>query len=377
MTQRLTAPVFACTPLLICAIFAACGDDVPVRGPALATDALATDALAVADAQLDSAAFDAQTADAIAADAGQDGFSGADGKLQEAAGSDASAPDVAAADAATPDAGIPDAGMPDVLLPDGAAPDAQVNDAATTDAAAPDAAGPDGTAPDLAIPDAAVPDATVPDTALSDTGLSDVGPTDAVPLDGGPDVGGDGFVVIPASATNVDVAGVDWTCVDPGWQAGACGVGTQLSPPLQPGFHVDLPTAITYADAPPASGTHRPMWAEWGSYLFLPQQRWLHNLEHGGAAFLYHPCAPKATVAALYALVKAQPDDDGGPFRWVMTPYPKLPSAIAVVTWGHVYEAACVNPVEIQAFLTENYRKAPEDEGVSGLYKELWLGDWQ
>jgi len=26
-------------------------------------------------------------------------------------------------------------------------------------------------------------------------------------------------------------------------------------------------------------GNHRPLWAVWGEYLYLPPQRWLHNLE--------------------------------------------------------------------------------------------------
>lgn len=27
------------------------------------------------------------------------------------------------------------------------------------------------------------------------------------------------------------------------------------------------------------SGSHRPAWAKYGEYKFLPKQRWLHNLE--------------------------------------------------------------------------------------------------
>jgi len=27
------------------------------------------------------------------------------------------------------------------------------------------------------------------------------------------------------------------------------------------------------------SGSHRPAWARYGEYKFLPKQRWLHNLE--------------------------------------------------------------------------------------------------
>jgi len=27
------------------------------------------------------------------------------------------------------------------------------------------------------------------------------------------------------------------------------------------------------------SGTHRPLWAQYGEYKFVPRQRWVHNLE--------------------------------------------------------------------------------------------------
>ncbi|MBI5609915.1 MAG: DUF3105 domain-containing protein, partial [Deltaproteobacteria bacterium] len=128
------------------------------------------------------------------------------------------------------------------------------------------------------------------------------------------------------------------------------------------------------SDLPPSSGSHRPMWGKWGEYSFLPQQRWLHNLEHGGLALLYHPCAPQATIDALRAFAKAQPDDDGGPFRWVMTPYPNLPTAVALVGWGHLYLAECANPADMKTFIPVGYRMAPEDEGFEGGYSELWIG---
>lgn len=180
---------------------------------------------------------------------------------------------------------------------------------------------------------------------------------------------------VPGGATNVDLLDVDWTCNDPAWKQAACVAGIATDPPQQPGLHIDLPTPITYTDAPPSSGGHRPNWAKWGEFSYLPKQRWLHNLEHGGVAFLYNPCTPKATVEAWRALAKAQLPDDGGPFRWVLTPYPDLPAAIALVAWGHLYMAQCVQPTEVDAFLKANYRKAPEDSGSPGGYDTLWLAN--
>ncbi len=279
--------------------------------------------------------------------------------------SDATA-DVTKADAVI-DAGADTGTKPDVAVADTAADvsPADADGADSSDVAA-DATPSADTGPDAA-----------PDAADVADAVADVASDVDVAADGS-DVSdtSDGFVVLPTSPTNIDVVGLSWSCTDAVWQAPTCAPGMTMAPALLPGYHVDLPNAITYADVPPSSGTHRPMWGVWGEYEFLPEQRWLHNLEHGGIAFLYHPCAPPALIEALRAVALAKPADATGPFRWVMTPYPGLPSAIALVSWGHVYEASCVEPAELQTFIADHYRKAPEDEPYPGLYKELWLGNW-
>ena len=262
--------------------------------------------------------------------------------------------------------------------------DAQV-DVSVTDAQ-PDAA------VDTAKPDVAPADVPGDVTANVNDALADAvldaadGVADAVPdavADAATDAmtmempdAGDIAAELPISPTNIDVVGISWACTDTAWQPPVCAPGIVMNPPLLPGYHVDLPNPITYTDVPPSSGTHRPVWGVFGEYVFLPEQRWLHNIEHGAIAFLYHPCAPPATIDALRALLKAQPADASGAFRWVLTPYPGLPSTLAAVSWGHVYEASCVQADEIKAFIAEHYRKAPEDEFAPGGYSELSLGNW-
>ncbi len=236
--------------------------------------------------------------------------------------------------------------------------------------------------PDVVLDISAVPDVVQDVGAVADVSdVAEVAPDAGSGTDssGSVDAVGDADVSaldVPGGATNVDLIGVDWSCTDPGWIPSSCVDGVTTAPVQLPGQHIDLPTAITYADLPPSSGPHRPMWGKFGEFSFLPQQRWLHNLEHGAEAFLYNPCAPKTTVDALRALAKSIAPDDSGPFRYVLTPYPKLPSAIAIVTWGHVYTAQCVMPVQAKAFILANYRKAPEDEDAPGWYDILWLGPW-
>lgn len=138
--------------------------------------------------------------------------------------------------------------------------------------------------------------------------------------------------------------------------------------------HIADDVTLTHAAVPPTLGNHRGMWAEWGEYKYLPPERWLHNLEHGGAAVLYHPDAPKATIEGLRQFVQTRPADKGGKFRYVLTPFPGLKTTVAVVTWGWKFEAACFDGNGIEAFLKLHYRKAPEDFGFPGDFKDLWLG---
>jgi hypothetical protein len=139
-------------------------------------------------------------------------------------------------------------------------------------------------------------------------------------------------------------------------------------------LHDSSARPIVYDEAPPASGTHRGDWGKWGEYAFLPPQRWLHNVEHGGAALLYHPCAPKEVVDALRQFARNRPPDDGGAFRWVLSPYPRLPSRVAVVVWRARWLGPDVDTTAFDPFLRGYYRKAPEDFGFEGGYDVLWLG---
>ncbi len=164
------------------------------------------------------------------------------------------------------------------------------------------------------------------------------------------------------------------TCDDSSWAPGECVDGVGERQEFGGQMHIALPTPLNYSASPPASGDHRPMWACWGEYEFLPATRWIHNLEHGGIAFLYHPCTPEALVDELRSFVRSIEDDDAGPFRWIMTPYSGLPSAISVVAWEWVYSADCVRAPEIREFIRQHYRNAPEDVVSAGRFSEGYIG---
>ena len=61
----------------------------------------------------------------------------------------------------------------------------------------------------------------------------------------------------------------------------------------------------------------------------------------------------------------------------MLTPYPDLPAAIALVAWGHVYTANCVQPSAMAAWVAAHYNKASEDVGAMGSYQELWVAPLQ
>ena len=151
---------------------------------------------------------------------------------------------------------------------------------------------------------------------------------------------------------------------------------TPLMPTFTPSLGNDhvISGPIYYTQIIPSSGAHRPQWAVWGEYTYLPPQRWLHNLEHGGVALLYHPCASSDDIDALRSFAQSYPEDETGPFRWILTPYSGLRTPIAVVTWEWLFELSCFDELAISQFVERFYRKAPEDIARDGGFNEGWIG---
>ena len=147
---------------------------------------------------------------------------------------------------------------------------------------------------------------------------------------------------------------------------------TEYSPSSPPMHIAEGP--IYYEEDLPSAGSHRPQWAKWGEYTYLPPQRWLHNLEHGGITFLYHPCSDQSIINDLKALIDDIPDDDDGAFRWILTPSARLRTPLAIVAWEWKYEAECIDQEIAKDFIQRQYRQAPEDVARDGAYTEGWVG---
>jgi len=171
--------------------------------------------------------------------------------------------------------------------------------------------------------------------------------------------------------------------------------------PLMPQKHVCVQRPIFYenrnaedAVTPPMLGRHRERWPAWGEYEYLPPQRWLHAIEHGGLAFLYNHCLKEEDVCLIRRYIQRwklrleggdlansrfRGADRGGggthgagEFRFIMTPFKNLQRALAVVTWSEMYMSKGFNQEELDAFIDKNYRKSWEDYQTSGNYNYLW-----
>lgn len=171
----------------------------------------------------------------------------------------------------------------------------------------------------------------------------------------------------------------DWhpaTCAAAALPAPACPspTVTEFAADKAGAAHVALPAEITYAQSPPLSGPHRAEWAKWGEYSYLPPQRWLHNLEHGGVAFLVHPCAAPAVLEQLRGFARCRPADASGPFRWVMTPYAGLDRQWSVVAWQWRIAGDCFDAAAVEAFLAAHYNQSPENMPGNGSWSYGWRG---
>ncbi|KAK0416057.1 hypothetical protein QR680_012270 [Steinernema hermaphroditum] len=128
--------------------------------------------------------------------------------------------------------------------------------------------------------------------------------------------------------------------------------------------HKCMNEKIFYSDVPPLRGDHRPNWPMYGEYLYVPPQRWLHNLEHGSIILLYHPCVDESELNRLRRLVT------GCVYRHIVTPYSKLnyEYPLHLVAWGAKLMMNTVDEQAVVNFIRKHTHVAPEDISRQGVY---------
>ncbi|MFZ5479514.1 MAG: DUF3105 domain-containing protein [Myxococcota bacterium] len=114
---------------------------------------------------------------------------------------------------------------------------------------------------------------------------------------------------------------------------------------------------VDYPTDPPSSGLHDDCWAPWGVHTEpVPAEAWVHNLEHGGAVFLWSCEGCEEDLRVLESYVASRPEG-----RALMTPYPSMSWSFAVVSWEHRLLLGCFSFDEIDAFYEAHVGQAPED----------------
>lgn len=121
-------------------------------------------------------------------------------------------------------------------------------------------------------------------------------------------------------------------------------------------YHTEEP--VDYADRPPAGGPHNPCWTTFGVHAEpVPDDNWVHNLEHGAVVFLYQ-VSEATEVAALTDLA-----EEKATFV-VVTPYTDMESRFAAVAWGFRMTAGCYEHDAWSAFYDAHVDHGPES--ISG-----------
>lgn len=118
---------------------------------------------------------------------------------------------------------------------------------------------------------------------------------------------------------------------------------------------------VAYDTYPPMGGDHNACWTEWGVHTAeVPEENWVHNLEHGGVVFLYQcPDGCDAEVEQLAGYVTAL-----GPTA-VLTPYSAMDVRFAAVSWGWRLEQDCLDMSTMQTFYAAHVGNGPESSTAS------------
>jgi len=118
--------------------------------------------------------------------------------------------------------------------------------------------------------------------------------------------------------------------------------------------HVDTP--IQYPQTPPVGGNHNPVWQNCQYYdTAIPNERAVHDLEHGAVWITYVPETSQADRDVLKALA-----DTGD--HIIVSQYAGLPSPIVATAWGKQLQLPSVNDPRLKQFVQafENGPQTPE-----------------
>lgn len=142
----------------------------------------------------------------------------------------------------------------------------------------------------------------------------------------------------------------------PTLECDACGGACSIEN-LEVGTANHTSDPIDYPNPPPVGGPHNPCWSQWLVFSEeIPDERWVHNLEHGGVVFLYDcPDGCPDDVAVLQAIYDARPQH-----TVVVSPYAGLNGGFAAVSWGWRMLLDCADADTLNQFYDEHADHGPE-----------------
>jgi hypothetical protein len=128
------------------------------------------------------------------------------------------------------------------------------------------------------------------------------------------------------------------------------------------GDHITEGQAIPYASYPPTYGPHWPTPTTWGFHSeVVPDERAVHNLEHGGVVASYNNI-PAESLAALQNLLTTYPKDKYGEVKLVIRPYDKIPAGtLALAAWNWIDEMSAYDDARVRSFLRAHLDQCCED----------------
>lgn len=115
-----------------------------------------------------------------------------------------------------------------------------------------------------------------------------------------------------------------------------------------------------YNSDPPTSGPHDPTPAPCGIYREpVPDQAWLHSLEHGAVVIQYDPTVSSTEVEALEQAVRS----NGGEI--ILAPRPDNPAQYSLVAWTRLLSVDAIDANLVNSFEREfGNRFSPEPGAI-------------
>ena len=127
------------------------------------------------------------------------------------------------------------------------------------------------------------------------------------------------------------------------------------------GQHVPEGQPVQYDSVPPLGGPHWPSPAAWGvSATTIPDERAVHNLEHGGIVIDYNAISAD-DLAKIKALLGSYPRDRYNEVKLVIQPYPRIaPGTITLTAWGWRQILTAYDDQTVRAFLDAHMNRCCE-----------------